>query len=110
MVGRDFTSPAWLAGGGEMGGRLRAKDWSASPLGHPETWSQSVKTAVSICLNSRVPIALCLSPELTPYQSAAQSSIPMAAGYGHRTALSAALFFNSPYRPGVIVARLITPL
>jgi len=47
-----------------MGGRMRAKDWSASPLGYPETWSQSVKTAVSICLNSRVPIALWLGPEL----------------------------------------------
>jgi len=43
---------------------MRAKDWSASPLGYPETWSQSVKTAVSICLNSRVPIALWLGPEL----------------------------------------------
>src|SRR3982074_2137527 len=64
MIGSDCTSPAWLAGGGEMGERMRAKDWSASPLGHPETWSQSVKTAVSICLNSRVPIALCVGPEL----------------------------------------------
>src|SRR5258707_7117832 len=64
MIGSDCTSPAWLAGGDEMGGRMRAKDWSASPLGYPETWSQSVKTAVSICLNSRVPIALWLGPEL----------------------------------------------
>src|SRR5258706_3053572 len=64
MIGGDCTSPVWLAGGGEMGGRMRAKDWSASPLGHPETWSQSVKTAISICLNSRVPIALWLGPEL----------------------------------------------
>jgi PAS domain S-box-containing protein len=47
-----------------MGARMRAKDWSASPLGHPERWSQSVKTAVSICLNARVPIALWLGPEL----------------------------------------------
>ncbi|SDH67642.1 PAS domain S-box-containing protein [Bradyrhizobium lablabi] len=47
-----------------MGARMRAKDWSTSPLGHPETWSQSVKTAVSICLNARVPIALWLGPEL----------------------------------------------
>ena len=55
---------AWLAGGGEMGARMRAKDWSASPLGHPETWPESIKTAVSICLNSRFPIALWLGPEL----------------------------------------------
>src|SRR5882762_2555728 len=45
MIGDNCASPAWLAGGGEMGGRMRAKDWSASPLGYPETWSQSVKTA-----------------------------------------------------------------
>src|SRR6266446_6770946 len=54
----------WLAGGGEMGARMRARDWSATPLGPPETWPQSVKTAVSICLNARVPIALWLGPEL----------------------------------------------
>ena len=64
MTSGDFTSPACLTGGGEMGARMRAKDWSASPLGHPERWSQSVKTAVSICLNARVPIALWLGPEL----------------------------------------------
>ena len=47
-----------------MGGRIRAKDWSATPLGAPETWSQGIKTAVSICLNSRFPILLWLGPEL----------------------------------------------
>ena len=59
-----IESPAWLAGGGEMGARMRAKDWSATPLGSPETWAQSIKTAVSICLNSRSPILLWLGPEL----------------------------------------------
>ena len=47
-----------------MGERLRAKDWSTTPLGRPETWSPSIKTAVSICLNSRFPILLWLGPEL----------------------------------------------
>jgi hypothetical protein len=47
-----------------MGARMRAKDWSATPLGSAETWPQSVKTAVSICLNSRSPILLWLGPEL----------------------------------------------
>src|SRR5258705_11939108 len=60
----DLEAPAWLAGGGEMGARMRAKDWSVTPLGPLETWPQSVKTAVSICLNSRFPIALWLGPEL----------------------------------------------
>src|ERR1700722_6317313 len=47
-----------------MGARMRAKDWSATPLRPPETWSPSLKTAVSICLNSRFPILLWLGPEL----------------------------------------------
>jgi PAS domain S-box-containing protein len=57
-------SLGWLAGGGEMGALIRAKNWSATSLGAPETWPQSIKTAVSICLNARVPIALWLGPEL----------------------------------------------
>jgi hypothetical protein len=43
-AGADLGGPAWLLGGGEMGARIRAKDWSATPLGSPETWPQSVKT------------------------------------------------------------------
>jgi hypothetical protein len=63
-VSADLEAPAWLAGGGEMGARMRAKDWSTTPLGPLETWPQSVRTAVSICLNSRFPILLWLGPEL----------------------------------------------
>ncbi len=54
----------FLRGGGELGELMRAKDWSAHPLGPPETWAQSIKTAVSLCLNSRFPILLWLGPEL----------------------------------------------
>jgi signal transduction histidine kinase/DNA-binding NarL/FixJ family response regulator len=60
----DLESIGWLAGGGEMGARVRAKDWAVTPLGAPETWPQSIKTAVSICLNSKFPIVLWLGPEL----------------------------------------------
>jgi hypothetical protein len=67
-MANEVTSESlgWLAGGGEMGALIRAKNknWSATSLGAPETWPQSVKTAVSICLNARVPIALWLGPEL----------------------------------------------
>jgi hypothetical protein len=64
MKNVDYATPAWLAGGGEMGARVRAKDWSTTPLGPPETWSRSVQTAVSICLNSRFPMLLWIGPEL----------------------------------------------
>lgn len=49
---------SFLSGGGEMGERMRAFDWSTSPVGPPAGWPQSLKTAVSICINSRYPIVL----------------------------------------------------
>jgi len=36
-----------------MGARMRARDWSATPLGPVELWPQSLKTAVRIMLTSR---------------------------------------------------------
>jgi signal transduction histidine kinase len=42
-----------LLGGGEMGARMRAMDWAATPLGPVERWPQSLKTAIRIMLTSR---------------------------------------------------------
>jgi CheY-like chemotaxis protein len=42
------TSEDFLAGGGEMGALMRAYDWSATALGKPETWPQSLRTALLI--------------------------------------------------------------
>jgi hypothetical protein len=50
------TSADFLAGGGEMGALTRAYDWSASPLGPPPTWPQSLRTAVRILLNTNHPM------------------------------------------------------
>src|ERR1051325_5814956 len=49
---------AFLAGGGEMGESIRAFDWSRTPLGPIEGWPQSLRSALSICLNSTSPIPL----------------------------------------------------
>lgn len=46
----------FLSGGGEMGERIRNFDWSATPLGEPAGWDQSLKTIVRIMLTSRQPI------------------------------------------------------
>lgn len=48
----------FLAGGGEMGSRIRSLDWASTPLGPQERWPQSLKTSLSICLNSSVVSAL----------------------------------------------------
>ncbi len=47
------AAPSFLLGGGEMGARMRERDWSETPLGPPERWPQSLKTAVRIMLTSR---------------------------------------------------------
>ena len=53
-----------LAGGGEMGELMRSFDWSSSPLGPVSGWPQSLRTAVSIILNSRYPMFLFWGPRL----------------------------------------------
>jgi len=55
---KDSTDLSFLSGGGEMGERMRAFDWSSSPVGPAAQWPQSLKTAVSICIGSRYPIVL----------------------------------------------------
>jgi signal transduction histidine kinase len=49
---------SWLVGGGEMGKFLREKDWSDSPLGAIADWPASLRTTVSLALNSNFPISL----------------------------------------------------
>ena len=40
-------------------------DWSRSPIGPREAWPQSLRTAASICVESRFPILIWWGPELT---------------------------------------------
>jgi PAS domain S-box-containing protein len=46
----------FLSGTGEMGDRIRAFDWTGTPLGHIEKWPQSLKTSVGLILSSRHPM------------------------------------------------------
>lgn len=59
------TSAAFLEGGGEMGELMRSKDWTSTPLGSIEHWPLSLRTTLSIMLNSRFPMFLFWGPELT---------------------------------------------
>ena len=43
---------------------MRAKDWNSTELGPPESWPQSLRTAVSLLLNSRYPMFLFWGPQL----------------------------------------------
>jgi PAS domain S-box-containing protein len=65
MLARSGVSDTtFLTGGGEMGARMRAHDWTRSPLGPPECWPQSLRTTVSLILNSRFPMFVAWGPEL----------------------------------------------
>jgi PAS domain S-box-containing protein len=57
------SAPHFLDGGGELGALMRAKDWSATPLGPIDTWPQSLRTSVSILLNSRYPMFIFWGPQ-----------------------------------------------
>src|SRR2546429_9590765 len=69
MPGRTTPTPhdrldahGWLVGGGEMGKALRSMDWARTPLGPIESWPQSLRTTVSLCLASNFPISLAWGP------------------------------------------------
>lgn len=51
----------------EMGNLIRAKDWSKTPVGPIDSWPQSLRTTLSIILNSRFPMFLWWGPELISF-------------------------------------------
>jgi PAS domain S-box-containing protein len=55
----------FLQGGGEMGARMRAMDWSTTALGPPETWPQSLRSTVSMLLPSKAQIIVFWGPQFT---------------------------------------------
>jgi hypothetical protein len=62
--GAGAAKPDFLAGGGRMGALMRAHDWSASPLGLPQIWPQSLRTLVSLMLNAKQAMFVAWGPEL----------------------------------------------
>ncbi|HEX3597850.1 MAG TPA: histidine kinase, partial [Polyangiaceae bacterium] len=55
---------SYLAGGGEMGTRIRAMDWSETPLGPIESWPATLRTCVRVVLTSRQPMFVWWGDEL----------------------------------------------
>ena len=67
---------ALLSSESEMAQRIRTHDWAATSLGSPECWPQSLRSALSICLNSTFPTAIYWGPELRLLYNDAWSFIP----------------------------------
>src|SRR5689334_7527059 len=64
-----------LTGGGDMGARMRAMDWSRTPVGPVAQWPQSLKTAVSIVLESKFAMMVAWGKELTHFYNDAYRPI-----------------------------------
>ncbi|WP_442794471.1 PAS domain S-box protein [Pelobium manganitolerans] len=74
----------FLSSRGEMGQLIRDKDWSNNPLGKPEDWPQSLKTSLSIILNSKFPKFLFWGDELRCfYNDAYRSSLGVNGKHPH---------------------------
>lgn len=56
-----------LAGGGEMGALMRTIDWSRTPVGPVESWPQSLRTALSILLETGFPMYIAWGPSFTQF-------------------------------------------
>jgi PAS domain S-box-containing protein len=77
--------PEFLAGGGEMGARIREYDWSGTPLGPIQSWPHSLRTCIRIMLTSRQPIWIGWGKELIkfyndPYKAIVGGKHPRALG------------------------------
>ena len=57
--------PSWFRGQTATDDLLRGLDWAATPLGPPAHWPAALRTAVSLVLDSPVPMWLAWGPELT---------------------------------------------
>lgn len=73
---RQERADVFLSGGGEAGSLMRSLDWSATPLGRPESWPQSLRSAAGICLGTNYPIAIYWGPDLALIYNDAWSEIP----------------------------------
>lgn len=76
---------SFLAGAGEMGELVRSIGWETTALESLSRWPQSLRTTMSICLNSRFPIAVYWGPEYLMLYN--QSLVPMVGPRKHPRAL-----------------------
>jgi signal transduction histidine kinase/ActR/RegA family two-component response regulator len=65
----------FLSGGGEMSRRIAAYDWRQSPLGDIAFWPQSLRTALSVVLNSKFPTYMAWGPSLIGFHNDAYEPV-----------------------------------
>jgi transcriptional regulator with GAF, ATPase, and Fis domain len=90
-----------FTGGGEMGARMRALDWSATVLGPLDQWPQSLRACVGVMLGSGYPMLVCWGPAYTmlyndPYRALIGTKHPAALGCPIREVLPETWDFLGP--------------
>ncbi len=79
MTNRAIPAPySFLTNGGEMGKLIQSIDWTTTPLGSPDQWSQSLKTTLSSLLPSQFPTILFWGPQFIQlYNDAALTNLAL---------------------------------
>ncbi len=75
MSTRRAYIPRGLRLVGEMGARIAAHDWEATPVGRMARWPSSLKTSLSLCLASRYPMFLWWGSALTNFYNDAYAPV-----------------------------------
>lgn len=76
MQSGNHHSPTFgIAGGGKMGELMRSLDWAVTPVGPPEHWPLSLKTAVRTLLECKLPMYIAWGPEFIQFYNDAYRPI-----------------------------------
>jgi PAS domain S-box-containing protein len=84
IIRSQTESRTFLNGAGQLANMFREKDWAATPLGSLNDWPQSLRTAVGILLQSKIPMFIAWGSEDTFLYNDAYSAV---LGKKHPTAL-----------------------
>jgi hypothetical protein len=62
-----YNVPEFLTRGGRIGELIRSVNWSATPLGDPETWPLALRTTLALILNTPFPMYIAWGPEFIQF-------------------------------------------
>ncbi|HEY2031815.1 MAG TPA: ATP-binding protein [Myxococcales bacterium] len=115
MISREQRAvPDALSGGGEMGALMRTIDWSATPVGPVESWPQSLRTALSILLETGFPMYIAWGAGFTQFYNDGYRPIlgstkhPAAMGISTRETFAEIWHIIGPMFEGVMQGRPVT--
>jgi PAS domain S-box-containing protein len=78
-----------------MGVRIRAHDWAATPVGPPESWPQSLKTALGIMLHCGSPMYIAWGPDFIQFYNDAYAPLLSSDGLGRNARATLASGWSS---------------